>query len=340
MSSLTAYISGCASEVLTDEEWRFFQEVRPCGFILFGRNCVTPNQVKALIDSFRDAVGSSEVLVLVDQEGGRVQRMKPPHWRALPAAAAFGALYQESPDRGLRAARAASQLVALELARNGFNMNCAPVLDVPIEGAHSVIGDRAYSRSPEAVAALGRAVAEGLMSGGVLPVIKHLPGHGRALRDSHEGLPVIDTPLEVLRESDFVPFKALADMPAAMVAHVVLSAVDAKRPASTSPEVVSQIIRGEFGFDGLLINDDIGMGALGGTITERVDAVLDAGTDLVLHCNGKMQEMREAGERVPYLEGKSEVRYRACLDRLKSATAFDASEALAALEAATTAVRN
>jgi beta-N-acetylhexosaminidase len=335
LSSLTAYVTGCSGEVLSNDEWRFFQEVRPCGLILFARNCNNPGQVKALIDSVKDAVGSSDLLVMVDQEGGRVQRMKPPHWRSLPPASAFGALYRESPERGIHAARAASQLVALELARNGFNVNCAPVLDVPVDGAHNVIGDRAFGTDPATVAALGRAVAEGLLRGGVLPVIKHIPGHGRAMADSHEKLPVIEASLDLLRSSDFLPFLALADMPAAMVGHVLLTAVDRDRPASISPTVIDTVIRGELGFGGLLINDDISMGALGGTVEERADAVLDAGNDVVLHCNGKVAEMWKVADRVPYLDGLPEVRYRACLDRLKSSTAFDASEALAALDAAT-----
>jgi beta-N-acetylhexosaminidase len=335
VSALTAFITGCSGLTLSSAEWQFLQDVRPCGLILFQRNCNNPAQVKALIESFKDAVGSSDLLILVDQEGGRVQRMKPPHWRSLPPASAFGALYKESPERGIRAAKAASQLVALELARNGFNVNCAPVLDVPIEGAHDVIGDRAYAADPAIVAALGRAVAEGLLSGGVLPVIKHLPGHGRATLDSHKGLPVIDVSLETLRATDFLPFKALADMPAALTAHVVLTAIDAKHPASCSPDVVRDIIRGEIGFDGLLMNDDIGMGALGGTIAQRADAVLDAGHDVVLHCSGILEEMRQVAGCVPYLENKAELRFKACLERLKASAAFDVSEALAALDAAT-----
>lgn len=331
---LSAFISGCAGEALTAEEWRFFQDVRPSGLILFRRNCRTPEQVGALVNAFKDAVGSDNVLVLVDQEGGRVQRLAPPHWRKLPAAACYGTLYDEDPDRAKRAAQIASQLVALDLRTLGINANCAPVLDVPVEGADQAIGDRAYSSDLEAVIALGRAVANGLLQGGVLPVMKHLPGHGRASVDSHRALPIIEAPLATLRAVDFVPFRALADLPIAMSAHVMLTEVDRYGPATTSAKVIDTIIRGEIGFDGLLLSDDMSMAALGGSPAERAEAILAAGCDIALHCNGRLDEMREVAASAGMLEGRAEERFEAALARRAPAAPFDASEALAALELA------
>lgn len=337
MTLLSAFITDVAGPEITRDEWRFLQDARPAGLILFARNCQSPEQVRALVDSFRDAVCRDDLLVLIDQEGGRVQRMKPPHWRALPPAAAFGALYRQDRERGLAAARAASQLVGLELARHGINMNCAPVVDLLVPGAHGVIGDRAFGADPVTVTALGRAVAEGLMNGGVLPVIKHIPGHGRATRDSHDGLPTIDASLEELIATDFVPFRELADLPAAMTGHVVISAVDPSAPVSVSRPVVSKIIRREIGFDGLLISDDIGMKALSGTIEARALGVVEAGCDLILHCNGSLDERIKVADSAPLLDDEGLARYEAAFDRLKATGTFDASEALAALEAATAA---
>ncbi|MEZ5776494.1 MAG: beta-N-acetylhexosaminidase [Hyphomicrobiaceae bacterium] len=334
MALLSAFVTGCSGTALTRDEWRFMQDARPAGFILFDRNCQSPEQVRELIDSFKDAVGRDNLLVMVDQEGGRVQRLRPPNWRRLPPAAAYGALYEQEPGQGLRAATAASQLVGVELRRLGFNMNCAPVLDIPVPGAHGVIGDRAYGFDVEQVTALGRAVAEGLLRGGVLPVIKHVPGHGRATRDSHEALPVIDAPLDELEAVDFAPFRALADLPAAMTAHVVLEAVDPRSPVSTSARAIEEVVRGSIGFQGLLISDDLSMRALDGGIGQRAEGVIAAGCDLALHCNGRLVEMIEVVERVPMLEGEAEARFEAAFDRLKSVEAFDVSEALKALKAA------
>lgn len=334
MTLLSAFITGLAGLDITPEEWRFLHETRPAGLILFDRNCSSPAQVKRLIDRFKDAVGRSETLVLIDQEGGRVQRLKPPHWRRLPPAAAFGALYQANAAAGTRAARAASQLVATELAELGITVNCAPVLDVPVPGAHDIIGNRAYGRDTDTVIALGAAVAEGLIDGGVLPVIKHIPGHGRATADSHLALPVIDTSLEELRRTDFVPFQALSGMPLAMTAHVVLREVDPRRPVSVSHTVISEIIRGEIGFRGLLMCDDLGMQALSGDMAQRTRAAMEAGCDLALHCSGRLDEMLQVAAHCGPLEGEAEERYLAALERRRKTRAFDASEALAALEAA------
>ncbi len=334
MTMLSAFITDCSGLQLTRDEWRFLQDARPAGFILFQRNCGSPDQVKALVSSYQDAVGSDDLLVLVDQEGGRVQRLRPPHWRQLPPAAAFGALYRQDPARGLSAASAASELVASELASLGINMNCAPVLDLPVEGAHAIISDRAYGRDVASVAALGRAVAEGLMRGGVLPVIKHIPGHGRATRDTHEALAVVDAGLDVLEALDFEVFRQLADMPAAMTAHVVYTAIDSIRPVSTSPMAIERIVRQSIGFDGLLMCDDIGMKALDGSLVDRVEAVVEAGCDLVLHCNGSLADRIDVADAAPLLEGDAERRFQAAFARITGPRTFDATAAIAALQEA------
>lgn len=332
MTMLAAFISGCAGEVLSDEEWRFFQDARPAGLILFQRNIRTPEQVKALIARYHDAVGRDDLLVLVDQEGGRVQRLKPPQWRQLPSAAAFGMRYASDPDAAIAAARAVSQLAARELSALGFTVNCVPVLDLPVPGAHQVIGDRAYGHDIERVVALGRAVCEGTMAGGLLPVIKHIPGHGRANQDSHLALPVIEDSLDTLRATDFAPFRALADMPLGMTAHVLITALDQSETASTSPRIVDEIIRGDIGFDGLLMCDDLSMKALRGSTGDKARRAIAAGCDIVLHCNGDMAEMADVAANVPELEGEAERRFMGALVRRKSSPAFDATAALAHLD--------
>ena len=255
---LGAFITGCAGLALTVDETAFIRDQRPAGLILFSRNCDTHDQVRSLTDEFRTALGEQDVLVLIDQEGGRVQRLRPPHWRALPPASAFGALYALDKKRGLEAARLAARVAAQDLASLGITMNCAPVLDLPAPGAHDIIGDRAYGSVPGDVAELARAVAAGLLAGGVLPVIKHIPGHGRATADSHLELPVVKTSAQDLRANDFEPFRLLADLPAALTAHVVYEAFDPKDPATTSLTLIQDIIRGEIGFQGFLMSDDLG----------------------------------------------------------------------------------
>ena len=254
-----AFISGCAGLALSDDERRLFAQTRPCGLILFARNCQTPEQIKSLIDSFKDAVESDQVLVMIDQEGGRVQRLRPPHWRAMPPARCYGRLYEVDPEMAKRAAFAGARLIAQELYDLGINVNTTPVLDVPQPGSHDIIGDRAYSNSPEVVIALGRAVMEGCLAGGVLPVIKHVPGHGRAEADSHLSLPVIDVAEDELDAVDFKPFRALRDAPLAMTAHVLLPAFDDRRPATTSPVIMGEVIRNRIGLTGLVMSDDLGM---------------------------------------------------------------------------------
>lgn len=325
-----AAIYGCAGLKLTEDEKRFFAEAEPWGFTLFGRNIETPTQLRALTDEFRE-IGGEDVPVLIDQEGGRVARLRPPHWRAYPPARRYGDLYALSREQGLEAARLASRLIAAELVSVGINVDCLPVLDVPVPGAHDVIGDRAYAEAPEPVSALGRAAAEGLLESGVLPVIKHVPGHGRAGVDSHLSLPVVETDAKTLSAADFAPFKALADMPIAMTAHVVYTALDAAAPATTSRKVIGDIIRGVIGFDGLLISDDLSMQALKGSMAERTRASLRAGCDIALHCNGKMQEMEAVASEAPMLAADALRRSQAALSCLAVPEDFDEQEALARL---------
>ncbi|MBI5163027.1 MAG: beta-N-acetylhexosaminidase [Magnetospirillum sp.] len=287
----TAAIFGCAGPALNDEERRFFARVQPLGFILFARNVESPDQVRGLVAALRDSVGRADAPVLIDQEGGRVQRLKPPHWRKAPAGAPFAALAARDLDLAREALHLNYRLIGRELAELGIDVDCAPVLDVPLSGAHDVIGDRAFGHTPELVAALGRAVCDGLLDEGVLPVIKHIPGHGRAMVDSHLALPVVEASRAELGATDFPPFRALAGAGWAMTAHVVYKAIDAAAPATTSAKVIGEVIRGAIGFDGVLVSDDLSMKALGGSFEERTKGALDAGCDVVLHCNGEMAEM-------------------------------------------------
>jgi beta-N-acetylhexosaminidase len=286
-----AVIFGCAGLSLTEAERAFFRASNPAGFILFQRNCATPEQVRALTADLRACVGR-EAPILIDQEGGRVQRLKPPHWRAAPAAASLAALAVRDRAAARRAVWINARLIAADLTALGIDVDCAPVLDIPVPGAHDIIGDRAFGSDVDLVADLGRAMCEGLMAGGVLPVIKHIPGHGRASADSHLSCPVVTARADSLAAHDLPPFRALADMPFAMTAHVVYTAWD-DRVATLSPKVIDTIIRGAIGFDGVLMSDDLSMKALGGSFAERTRDALAAGCDLVLHCNGVMTEMVE-----------------------------------------------
>jgi beta-N-acetylhexosaminidase len=283
-----AVILGCAGERLNPNERRFFDGADPVGFILFRRNCRSPDQVRDLVASLRDAVGRSDAPVLIDQEGGRVARLKPPSWRRYPSAACLGSLPGPQAELG---ARLGARLMADDLEQLGITVDCLPVLDIPIAEADPVIGDRAYGTEPDRVTKLARAACEGLLEGGVLPVIKHIPGHGRARVDSHYSCPVVETPANELSETDFAPFRALAAMPWAMSAHIVYMAIDPTAPATLSRRVISEVIRGVIGFDGVLVSDDLSMQALGGGISERAERALTAGCDLVLHCNGDFREM-------------------------------------------------
>jgi len=296
----TAVIYGVSGTVLTAAERDFLARANPLGFIVFKRNCETPAQVRTLVDAMRDAVGRPDAPVMVDQEGGRVTRFKPPHWRPAPAAGRFARLARRDLEEATEATRLNARLIAAELAEAGVTVNCLPVLDLALDGAHDVIGDRAFGGDPKTVTDLGRATAEGLLDGGVLPVMKHMPGHGRSLVDSHEKLPVVDTDLATLEATDFKPFRALASLPWGMTCHVVYTAID-ERPATLSPVVIDRVIRGHIGFKGLLFTDDIGMGALPGRLGERTQASLAAGCDVVLHCTGNMAEMVEVAAVAPPL---------------------------------------
>jgi beta-N-acetylhexosaminidase len=281
----------------------------------------------------RDATARPDAPVLIDQEGGRVQRLGPPHWPAYPAGAAFGRLYDIDPALGLSAARLSARLIADDLCKLGVTVDCLPLADVPIVGADAVIGDRAYGNEPNKVAAIARAVTDGLQLGGILPVLKHVPGHGRATADTHFRLPVVDTPENELETSDFAAFKPLADLPMAMTAHVVFSAFDPVHPATTSATMVERVIRGSIGFQGLLMSDDVSMNALAGSIAERTRAILAAGCDLVLHCNGKLDEMREVARETPELSGEPLQRANRALASRRAPLAFDRGAAKAELDA-------
>jgi beta-N-acetylhexosaminidase len=332
---IRAFIAGLAGPMLTDDERAFFAETRPWGFILFRRNVETPAQVRALTQSLREVAERADAPILIDQEGGRVQRMGPPHWPVYPPGRAYGRLPANDHLERRELARLGARLMAHDLAAVGINVDCLPVLDVPVPGAHGIIGDRAYAEDPDGVAVIGRAAAEGLLAGGVLPVIKHVPGHGRARADSHEALPVVDTPLEELEARDFAPFRVLADMPLAMTAHVVYTAIDPERPATTSRQVMRQIVRGSIGYDGLVMSDDLSMKALGGSYGERTIAALKAGCDVVLHCNGRRDEMEEVAKAAPALGGRAKRRAETALARIRHAVEpLDPVEARARLDAA------
>jgi beta-N-acetylhexosaminidase len=301
--STRAFITGVSGTVLTAAEREFIRGMRPWGFILFKRNVEAPDQVSALVDELRNCLGEADAPVLIDQEGGRVARLGPPHWPVYPPGAVFGALYDLDPALGLNAARLSSRLIAADLTDLGISVDCLPLADVPVAGADAVIGNRAYGTEPSKVAAIARAVAEGLEQGGVLPVLKHIPGHGRAVADSHFRLPTVDTSREELERTDFAAFQSLADLPMAMTAHVVFSALDPAHPATTSATIIRQVIRGVIGFQGLLMSDDVSMNALAGSIAERTRAIVNAGCDMVLHCNGKLDEMRDVARETPELAG-------------------------------------
>jgi beta-N-acetylhexosaminidase len=316
-------IFGCAGPKLTADERAFFSSVKPWGFILFARNIVDGSQVKALTAELRGAVGDDKAPILIDQEGGRVARLKPPNWKARPPAARFGDLFAVSQEIAREAAYLNARLIAHDLTELGINANCAPVLDVPVEGADAVIGDRAFGRDPAQIIELGRSVIEGFSEGGVLPVMKHVPGHGRAMADSHLRLPRVSCAAEELSATDFVTFRSLNHCPMAMTAHVVYEAVDPQRPATTSPKVIRSVIRGEIGFDGLLMSDDVSMEALSGPISVRAKAALFAGCDIVLHCNGGMDEMVAVANEAKPLEGVALKRAEHALAHLVAVDAFD-----------------
>jgi beta-N-acetylhexosaminidase len=328
-----AFITGVSGTELGDAEREFIGSAQPWGFILFKRNVESPAQVCRLTGQLRAAVGNAETPVLIDQEGGRVQRFGPPHWPNYPAGAAFGRLYDFDPALGLKAARLSARLIADDLLQAGVTVDCLPLADVPVPGADAVIGDRAYGTNPGKVAAIARAVTDGLQQGGILPVLKHIPGHGRATADTHFRLPVVDTPQVELETTDFAAFRPLADLAMAMTAHVVFSAIDPAHPATTSATMIAQVIRGSIGFQGLLMSDDVSMNALAGSVSERTRAIFAAGCDIVLHCNGKLEEMRVVADQSPELTGAALRRARHALDARKPPLPIDRVAARAELDA-------
>jgi beta-N-acetylhexosaminidase len=323
----TRAIYGCAGLNLGTDERDFFRTVQPWGFIVFARNIADPAQLRALVQSLRETVGDETAPVLIDQEGGRVARLKPPHWQQRPPAARFGALYATDRDAAREAVYLNARLIAYDLCDVGITVDCLPVLDVPIEGADQIIGDRAFAHDPATIIDLGRAAIEGLIEGGVLPVMKHVPGHGRAAADSHLALPRVTTEAEELSATDFVTFRSLNHCPMAMTAHVVYDAIDAQRPATTSPKVIRDVIRGEMSFDGLLMSDDLSMNALSGPLSVRAKAALFAGCDIVLHCNGKLEEMRDVADEAKPLEGAALKRAQTALGHLRAPAPFDPAAA-------------
>lgn len=315
-SKLSAAIFGCAGEKLTVDEKAFFKDINPYGYILFARNCHSPEQVRSLTDSLRELSGNDQLPILIDQEGGRVARLKEPHWWTPPAA---GLLATLNDDEGsARAIYLVGKLIASQLAELGITVNCAPLADIPVEGSHEIIGDRAYGDEPEKVTRLARAMAEGLHAGGVISVLKHIPGHGRALVDSHHDLPVVKESMAVLESTDFVPFKNLSDLPMGMTAHIVYKALDEEHVATMSPRVIDYI-RNIIGFDGLLMSDDLSMKALTGDFSVRAKLTLDAGCDLVLHCNGDMVEMQQIAQGLEVMTAKAVARDQAAWEQVRRA---------------------
>lgn len=331
--STRAFITGVSGLELTAEERAFLRAERPWGFILFKRNIDNPAQVARLVEHLRGATGDLDAPVLIDQEGGRVQRLGPPHWPVYPPGAVFGTLYDADPEAGLRAAWLSSRLIASDLVDLGITVDCLPLADVPVEGADAVIGNRAYGTQPGKVAIIARAVTDGLSQGGILPVLKHIPGHGRATADTHFKLPIVDNAKSELEASDFEAFRPLADLPMAMTAHVVFSALDATQPATTSATIIEQVIRGSIGFQGLLMSDDVSMNALAGSIAERTRAIVSAGCDMVLHCNGKLDEMRDVVSETPVLAGKALERAKAAVAARGQPQPFDRAAGRAELDA-------
>ena len=312
---------------------KLFVKVNPWGLILFKRNCESPTQISALIKSFRSAVGRVDAPVFVDQEGGRVQRLGPPLWRKYPDARALGQLYSINPGLALRTARNIGRLMAQELDDAGFTASCLPVLDVPQPGAHEVIGNRAYDIRPERVIVLAHAHIAGLMEGGILPVMKHIPGHGRAGVDSHHGLPIVTASRLELESIDFVPFTGFANCPMAMTAHVIFNGIDPELPATFSRKVVRHVIRRVIGFNGLLITDDLSMKALSGSFTQKAAQAYEAGCDILLHCNGVLEEMEEVAAAATELSVQTARRAKAALKLKRKPQPFDEKQALGDLEA-------
>lgn len=307
MAAPRKFICGCKETVLTETERTFFSQSDPWGYILFKRNIIAPEQLRRLVDDLREAVGR-DAPILIDQEGGRVGRLGQPHWHNYPSARRFGRLAERNFLTGAQALELNVRLIAQDVAATGMDAICLPVLDVPWPKSHSVIGDRAYSEDASMVSRLGRIAALTLLEEGVLPIAKHVPGHGRATLDSHRALPTVSASQKDLISRDFLPFRALADIPVMMTAHILYTAFDEYEPATFSSAVIKNVIRGHIGFEGLLLSDDLAMGALSGAMEKRGRLALDAGCDILLHCNGDLREMEVLAQITPFLSGKSEHR--------------------------------
>lgn len=308
MSKTKAVIFGFSGKELTEEEVEFFKKVNPLGFILFARNISNPEQVKKVVSHLKEIVGR-DCPILIDQEGGRVARLRPPHWRDSPAMGTFAEMALTNIEKAESEAYANAIAMGKELADLGINVDCAPVCDLLFDGAHDIVGDRSFGSDVEIVSKLARKTAQGLINSGVAPIIKHIPGHGRAKADSHKELPVVDASLEELAQKDFAVFKNFSDMPWAMTAHILYTAIDVEQPATTSKKIID-IIRHDIGFDGVLISDDLSMEALAGSLADRAKDSLDAGCDVVLHCNGKMEEMVEVISGTDYLTSEASKRLK------------------------------
>jgi beta-N-acetylhexosaminidase len=323
-----AFITGLAGPAISPHERTFLHDACPWGLIVFKRNIIDLVQVRALVDDFR-AICGPHAAVLIDQEGGRVQRLGPPLWPAYPAGAIYAALYRNDPPRAIEAARLGARLIAADLESLGITVDCLPIADVPVAEADSVIGDRAYGETPQQVAAIAAAIAAGLQAGGVLPVLKHLPGHGRATADSHQALPIVTADAATLEATDFAAFRPLAGLPLGMTAHVVFTAFDQGFPATVSPIMIGEVIRRRIGFSGALMSDDVSMGALTGCVGQRARSALAAGCDLVLHCNGEIEEMREVASCCPPLAGMALQRTNEALAQRIAPEPLDLAEARA-----------
>ncbi|WP_308910138.1 beta-N-acetylhexosaminidase [Pseudokordiimonas caeni] len=319
-------VFGCAGTTLSDEEAAFFSEVKPAGFILFARNVGTPDEVRTLVTALKKTTGRKHVPVLIDQEGGRVQRLREPHWRAYPSMETFGRMARQDATLGASALRLNCRLIADDLVQLGINVNCLPVLDVPQRGADKVIGDRAFAHDPQLVGALGRIALESMADGGVLGVLKHIPGHGRSLVDSHLGLPRVSASLDDLSKTDFAPFVALHDAPLAMTAHIIYQTIDPARPATLSKVVIGRIIRMKIGFQGILFSDDLSMNALEGPIEKRAADALAAGCDIALHCNGNLAEMKTIAAAVPRASLKLEERLATLIEEVSARQGVDRAD--------------
>ena len=327
-----AVVFGCSGPVLGAEERAFFRDVDPTGFILFARNCESPEQVGTLVRDLRNAVGRDDAPVMIDQEGGRVTRLKPPHWRAAPAPGHFGEMAKMSASEGLDAAYLNARLIAADLYDLGISINCVPVLDIPQPGSSDVVGDRACGSDVETVIMLGCTIAQGMLQGGILPVIKHMPGHGRAVVDSHHELPAIAASWKELAAADFAPFRALRDLPWGMTGHILLEAIDKNSPATASTKVVQTVIREHIGFDGVLVTDDLSMNALEGTVGQRAARALAAGCDIALHCNGKMDEMIDVAASARPLSEAAMARIARAETMRRQPEPFDRNEAVVRLD--------